>query len=94
MTGLTKKDAADYGPWTAIVREKVTQRTARIEVVHPHGRDIFEYDDSSERRDQFRNALVLCEAMQRDGKIRRIVELVTDPALPHHVTMKDGIREW
>lgn len=87
---MKKKDIKQYGPLTAIVREHITSRTARIEVTHPKGKDIFEYEDSSERRDQLRNALMLAQRMLDNGEVAKIMDEVTDPAVPRRVMMREG----
>lgn len=90
---MKEKDITNYGPLTAIVREHVTRRTARIEVTHPNGKDIFEYEDSSERRDQLRNAFMLAQRMVDDKAVAKIIDEVTNPAAPRRVMMQHGILE-
>lgn len=87
---MKKKDIKRYGRLTAIVRERITSRTVRIEVIYPRGACLFEYEDSSERRDQLRNAFMLAQRMLDNGVVAKIMDEVTDPAVPRRVTVQNG----
>lgn len=87
---MKKKDIKRYGRLTAIVRERITSRTARIEVTYPRGAYIFEYEDSSERRDQLQNAFTLSQRLMDNGVVAKIMDEVTDPAVPRRVTVRNG----
>lgn len=91
---MRKTDLANFGPFTVVIRDIVTRRQARIEVSHPEGKCVFEYDDSSERGDQLRNAVFFAHALETRGGVNKIVEYITDPNVPHRVTVIDRHVRW
>ena len=87
---MKKKDIYNHGEGAFIVREKITKRQAMILVDHAKGRIIFEYDDSSERRDQLRNAYMLGQQMLDKKEISSVIDYVTNPDMPKRVQYRNG----
>lgn len=50
------------------------RRESEIRVVHPRGMDAFPYENSSERRDQLRNARSFAAILVRDRTVTQVVD--------------------
>lgn len=74
-----KSIRANFSTRAAIVTEVITKRQARIQLDHPGGREIFEYDDTSERRDQLRNALMQAKDLVEKKIAVCLVDGASDP---------------
>lgn len=67
---------------SAILKEHWTRKGGRYVVSHPKGKDTFEFDDSSEQRDQLMNAYHFCQDLKDKGEVHKILD---------YVQKKDGL---
>lgn len=79
-----------YASDVAVIKEKWTKRGGRFEIKSPANTTIFEFDDSSEMRDQLRNARFEAQRMLDHGVVKFVADHVGWESRATDVVVKDG----
>lgn len=64
--------AATYGKNVVLIREKWSRKGGRFQIKHAKGLDIFEFDSTSESRDQLRNACFRAQQLINEGTCKSV----------------------